>query len=172
MASYIGGVYTTGVTRYWEPGEAGEGYWVNDSESPDVYDHTDDFGNTGASGGWQRPGSMGSQGSQFGPAEAPAPLDGFGPAPFPGFKPVPKAATPEPGPEPESKTFWDQITPGSSTTPGELFDGFEAPSLPKLLTPVFPAAGIFGQGLEGAVPAIKGVTDLLPLIMIMMISKD
>lgn len=171
MASYIGGVYTSGVTRYWNPGEAGEGYWVNDSESTDVYDHTDDFGNTGAAGGWERPGSMGTAGSQFPPPIALAPVDSA-PAPFPGFKPVPRTATPEPQPEPESKTFWDRITPGSSTTPGEVLDGVEIPSLPNLLTPVLPAAGIFGQGLEGAAPAVKGVAALLPLIMIMMISKD
>ncbi len=29
MASYIGGVLTQGSTRYWDPGEGGDGFWVN-----------------------------------------------------------------------------------------------------------------------------------------------
>lgn len=165
MASFIGGVYTPGDTSpgagYRNLGQAtGE-----ESQSPDVFDHIDDFGNTGATGGWERPSSMGSAGSQFSPPVAPLEI-------IPVLPVFPQTARPEKFDLPGDKSLWDKITPGDSQTPGGLFDGFELPGLTDWVTPIFPAAGLFGTGAEKFVPEIKGVATMLPLIAIMMISKE
>lgn len=43
MASYLGGVMTTGETAFWDPGEGGEGFWVNPDPVIDVGAYVDPY---------------------------------------------------------------------------------------------------------------------------------
>jgi hypothetical protein len=178
MASFVGGVYQSGWTIEGE------------SQSPDAGDHVDDVGNTPI--GFGVPGFLRGSTDSWTPEKpkrkAPhMPYFGIDPgfvAPLPEEKEEESwwqrvtpwddspGVTPEPAETP-GKTFWDRITPGPSTTPSELFEGSE-PS--DWIKPFFPVPGLFVEGAEKVVPAIKdkaaGLTSLLPLMLIMMISKD
>jgi hypothetical protein len=180
--------------------------WQTENESPDVGDHVDDFGNTPMQtiGGWTRPGRMGTAGSDFGDpvtqyektrpwSPQSGPGEEQGPqhlAPFVPGKTFWDRVTPGSSTKPSEffggsddkfevkpgKTFWDRVTPGPSETPGEMFEEIK-PS--DLIKPLFPVPGFFAEGIEKvapdvkkAIPAITGLTSMLPLIMIMMISKE
>lgn len=86
----------------------------------------------------------------------------------------PKAAQPEPAGDvsPPGKSVWDKITPGSSTTPGEFFDQLKIPDVTEF--DVIPGKKEFkpfsvpGDILGG----VKGLGDMLPILMIAMIMKD
>ncbi len=173
--------------------------WHTENQSPDAYDHINDFGNVGGyaktSIGFGVPGFLRGNTDSWIPEK---PIRKAPHMPYfgidPGFvAPLPEEEEEEswwqrvtpwddsPGvmPEPEEepgKTFWDRITPGPSKTPGEMFEGIQ-PS--DLIKPFMPVPGLFGEGAEKvvpevkkAIPTIKGITDLLPLMIIMMISKD
>jgi hypothetical protein len=167
MASFVGGVYTSGWTIDGE------------SQSSDPYDHVDD---RGSAGGWKRPWHPMSPDS----APAPQATDDW----EAGIRPVPKTAQSEPfygfqfgpGEEQQSippfrepKTLWDRITPGKSSTPGEMLDQFEFDGL----IPGTPILDIFGanKAIERVLPdlSVPGFPDLaaiLPLMLIMTITKD
>jgi hypothetical protein len=159
MASFVGGVYTSGWTIEGE------------SQSPDPGDHVDDFGNTPI-GGWKRPPKMGSAGSQFGEkpvpqAAQPRPWHGFQMGP--GEEQQPSWMRPAPMKDQE-KSFWDRITPGSSSTPGGMLEDLlpgGVTNIPGTLLPI----------PKGIVPDVTKPFDdliggILPLILIMTMTKE
>lgn len=80
----------------------------------------------------------------------------------------PKAATPE-NTIPPGKTFWDKITPGGSTTPGEMF-GDISPS--DVIKPFMPWTGLAAEGIENTGKATRGIAGALPLFVLLMAMKD
>ncbi len=180
MASMIGGVYTPGHTRYWDPGEAGEGFWVeppiqphqdpgawaggipaapipDESQSKEPSDHFDDSGNEP----WWAP--------KFGPGWRP---DDVAPAeiPVPG-DPSPVPATPE-AVEPE-----DMIPPDSGGFKLPEFDfpefDFWAPEK-KFAEKIFPHGVLPGEEPGKEAPwGNAGIAALiLPVLLLTLVMKD
>lgn len=92
------------------------------------------------------------------------------------FQAKPRAAQPEKAKTenmiPPSKSFWDRVTPGSSSTPGEFFDDLEIPDFREF--DIIPGKGEFkpyaipGNIFEG----IKSIHDTLPILLLAMVIKD
>jgi hypothetical protein len=121
------------------------GLYDPESQSSDPFDRADDFGNI--------------------PGEAPTPL------------PIEPELRPETA-KPVPTTPENLIPPveGGFDLPDFSIPGFKIPEIsPDLLIPVLPWAGAAGMGAEEvkkAVPAIAGLAGLLPIILIMAITKD
>jgi hypothetical protein len=139
------------------------GLYDPESQSSDPFDRADDFGNLPGEtpGGWQRPKML----PPFGLPEAPTPL------------PIEPELRPETA-KPVPTTPENLIPPveGGFDLPDFSIPGFKIPEIsPDLLIPVLPWAGAAGMGAEEvkkAVPAIAGLAGLLPIILIMAITKD
>jgi hypothetical protein len=165
MASFVGGVYTSGWTIEGE------------SQSPDPGDHVDDFGNTPI-GGWKRP---------WHPMMPKTPEYGYEPTPEtaqprPSLSPYRHGFQMGPGEEQEptwlkpapmqdqGKTMWDRLTPGDSKSPQEMLEDLLPGGLTTLPGTILPIP-------KGIVPDVtKPIDDLLggilPLMLIMTMTKE
>jgi hypothetical protein len=187
MASFIGGVYTSGWTIDGE------------SQSPDAGDHVDDLGNTPSKTtlGWLPPFVKGST-DKAGDANDPrgaspwfhdqpgsmSPGESFDvlPEDVPWWDRIPEGPLP---PEAKDKTWWDKLTPGSTKSPSEFFgvtpgDFGSAFGYFGGVVPGTPIPMPTPKGAEKArellpdfsVPGFPDLGALLPLLVITMIAKD